>query len=93
MVGSRAQPRRSGRVPYVVATILAVLTGYVWGPLSEAPITSGLAAAIVAFAIGVLVIAAGEHLRAGAVEVTYAVVVLFVIANGAVFFWAVTHSH
>jgi|tagenome__1003787_1003787.scaffolds.fasta_scaffold20399877_2 hypothetical protein len=66
MVGSTTHPRRSGRVPYVVATILALMTGYVWGPLSEAPITSGLAAAIVAFAIGVLVIAAGERLRAGA---------------------------
>src|SRR5881275_1798355 len=34
MVGSTTEPRRSGRIPYVAATILGLLTGYVWGPLT-----------------------------------------------------------
>jgi hypothetical protein len=93
MVGSTTEPRRSCRIPYVAATILGLLTGYVWGPLTSAPITDGVAAAIIAFALGILVSACGARLRAGAVEVTYAVIVLVVIANAAVFLWGAAHSH
>lgn len=81
-----------GGAPCAAAALLALLSGYAWGPLIDAPIGTGIVAALVAFVLGLVVAVVGARLRGGAAQITVAVVTVVVVANFAVFVWAVSQA-
>ena len=77
----------------VAALVCALVTGCLWGPAAQAPWYSFFAAAGIALALGLAVFVTGRAVGLGARAAVVATVVALILANAAVFTWAVTHSH
>jgi ABC-type transport system involved in cytochrome c biogenesis permease subunit len=77
----------------VAALVCALVTGCLWGPVVQARWYTFFVAAGIALALGLAVFVTGRAVGLAARAALVATVVALILANAAVFVWAVTHSH